>query len=114
MNNNPSESHEIFDQDTFTPAFIADLNQAKGLVLLQSPFMTVRRIDELKGAFKNCARRGVRVCVFAQEPSAWHSDAENRAQLEEAKQSLLSLGMHVTLRQNIHEKPSVSLLFKSA
>jgi hypothetical protein len=69
--------------------------------------MTVRRIDELKGAFKNCARRGVRICVFAQEPSAWHSDAENKAQLEEAKQSLLSLGMHVTLRQNIHEKLAV-------
>lgn len=88
----------IYDQDTFYPQFRKDVENARSLVLIQSPFLSVRRIRSLYSSLKKCVSRGVRVCVFSQKPF-------KRSEVFDAAADLLkSLGIHLNLIPNIHEK----------
>lgn len=105
------ETHRILTHETFLAEFIADLSQARGLVLIQSPFITVRRVEKLKPFLKDCLSRGIRVCVFGQLPKdkRGRSSAEDARidALESATTILRALGVHVTLVAQIHEKVAV-------
>lgn len=108
---NVDSTNEVVTHQTFLDCFIKDLSQARGLVLIQSPFITVRRLEKLRAALRNCIYRGVRVCVFGQLPK------EKRGQsaagdvrldaLESAASVLQSLKVHVSLVPRIHEKLAV-------
>lgn len=106
------ESHQVFYQDDFTFALIDDLNRARGLVLLQSPYLGVGRINFLRPALKNCSLRGVRVCVFARKPK--HDKHESQEQflekletIQAATHLLAGCGAHVNFRPQVHEKVAV-------
>lgn len=93
--------HSVYTQETFFSALKADLESAKGLVLLQSPFLRLKRIDTVQRALVQCVRRRVQICVFVQRP--WEEDAETTV----AANLLVSMGMHVTFLPEVHEKLAV-------
>lgn len=100
--------YKVFDHESFYPKLELDLKDSRFLVVIQSPFMTTRRINNLRPILANCIARGVRVCVFAQKIDEQYSKAEGFEQridaLEFASQRLLSIGVHVNLVKGIHEK----------
>lgn len=106
-----NDQHALFDQDSFTVAFSRDLGLARGLVLIQSPFVTIRRIDRLRVPLQSCIQRNVRVCVFVQQAIVREPGSEldrGRADsIQTAVQMLVSWGIHVTARHRIHEKLAV-------
>jgi hypothetical protein len=101
----------VFDEIEFYPEYGRDLRSAQALVLIQSPFLAPPRVEHLSPEIKSCVKRGVRICVFAQQPQDWDNpNKELNAQvkkLETAMQMLRACGAHVTLRPFIHEKLSV-------
>jgi DNA-binding XRE family transcriptional regulator len=103
------DTHKVFNQETFLQGFLSDLASARGLVLIQSPFVTVRRVDQLRPYILSCIRRGVRVCAFIQRTFA--SDAEpareRAAAVNSAVELLSSYGVHITTRDLIHEKLAI-------
>lgn len=102
------ESHTVFSHEDFTEAFKVDLQRAKARVLVQSPFLTIRRINELAKPIENCARRFVRVCVFAKRPADSALESEDDERYRRSTEYLLSsLGVHVTFRPDLHEKLAV-------
>lgn len=111
MIQNFSETHQVFNQDGFTSAFVADLQRARGLVLIQSPFLSPRRINELAAPLRSCVDRGVRVCVVAQSASEKPAIGEEQIHRAErfsiAQETLASLKIHLTFRSNVHEKLAV-------
>lgn len=98
----------IYDENTFYDAFELDLENAKGLVLIQSPFLRISKINKLRYQLERTIRRGVRICVFAQEPLGWqdHKKVSNPEMkpIEGAIELLQSLQIHTTLRKRIHQK----------
>lgn len=103
-------SHQAFNQDTFNVAFVSDLKRARASVIIQSPFLSPRRIRELAYSLKSCIKRKVRVCVIAQEPreAATHSSSELRSQVLQGARSMLSdLQIHLTFRPLVHEKLAI-------
>ncbi len=112
-----SSGHTIYTQDTFWARFIDDLRMAKALVLIQSPFLSDRRLNEISDILVSLISRGVTVCVFIQEPLYWRTwrtkDALSPEIIREIKATenrikrLQSLDVHVNLRSNIHEKLAV-------
>lgn len=98
----------VFDENDFYDAFKWDLKKTEGLLLIQSPFLAIRKINNLRPQLESLIDRGVRVCVFAQEPSGWkqHQQFSNPEMkpFEGAMELLTQLGVHVSLRPRIHEK----------
>ena len=103
---------QAFDQRTFYPAFAEELSHVSGLVLLQSAFFTWRGSERWVNHFKSLTNAGKRVCIFLQKPDGW--DERERCldpvqiakfkQLEAVVEMLLSTGVHVTIRNDSHEK----------
>lgn len=100
--------HTVYDHKNFYSKFESDLRNSRFLVLIQSPFMTVRRVNDLRPLFEECVARGVRICIFAQKiDNRFISKVEYEqrcSDLEHASQRLLTVGVHVNTVPKIHEK----------
>ena len=100
--------HEVFDHQNFYVKLDSDLRQARYLVVIQSPFITAKRVSSLKSILANCLFRKVRVCVFTQKiDHRYLSKEEYLERLETFKKvskSLISLGVHLNAVPKIHEK----------
>lgn len=53
----------LLDQDTFYKAFVRDMLHAKNEVVIESPFITTKRIEILLPTFSRLARKGVRIVI---------------------------------------------------
>ncbi len=56
-------SSSLFDQNTFYKIFMRDLKRARRIVVIESPFITKRRIDQLLPVFSKLQSRNVRIVV---------------------------------------------------
>ncbi len=57
------ERSSLYDQDTFHPAFLKDLCRAKQRVIIESPFITTRRISTLLPVFEKLRKRNVSIFI---------------------------------------------------
>ena len=74
MMNNSS----LFDNNTFYKAFERDLKHAKQSVIIESPFITRRRMEHLLPILKKLRRKGVRIVVNTRSPEE-HNEEIGRA-----------------------------------
>lgn len=66
MSNLPSSA--LYDNRNFYKAFEKDLKRAQRSVLIESPFITMRRMNELLPLFRKLRQRGTRVVVNTRNP----------------------------------------------
>lgn len=100
--------HKVYSDKNFYSKLEFDLRNSRHLVLIQSPFLAVRRINILRPLLEECVARGVKICVFTQQVEHRYFNQEEFEQkcsdLEYASQRLLSIGVHVNTLPGIHEK----------
>ncbi|MCA9806037.1 MAG: helix-turn-helix domain-containing protein [Cyanobacteria bacterium HKST-UBA02] len=100
--------HAVFDHKGFYPQLDQDFRKSRSLILIQSPFLTNRRINSLRSLLSDCVERGVRVCAFVRPiDSRFGSEIEYMDRcnsLDLGISNLNSIGVHVNLRPAIHEK----------
>lgn len=53
----------LFNQDTFYKAFVKDLNNARNIVIIESPFITKKRMAQLMPALRKLRLRDVRIVI---------------------------------------------------
>ena len=56
-------SSGLYNQDTFYNAFLKDLNLAKSEVIIESPFITAKRMNTLLPLLEKLISQGVKVIV---------------------------------------------------
>jgi hypothetical protein len=56
-------SSSLFNQDTFYKAFIKDLENANNIVIIESPFITKKRMTQLLPVLSKLRMRDVRIVV---------------------------------------------------
>ncbi len=98
-----------FNEKSFWPAFEKDLESAQSQVLIQSPFVSERRIKSLSDTLKKLADRKIRVCVFIQ-PARRKEDGVDDLEYQKYNRTLAQLkdlDVHVNLRSRIHSKLAV-------
>jgi transcriptional regulator with XRE-family HTH domain len=101
--------HDVYTHDNFYEKFEADLDNCKMLMLGQSAFIAYRRVRKLEGPIRRALSRGVRICLFAQQPEISEEqkpDAETRW-FSDGLQLLRSWKVHVTLKSKVHEKLAI-------
>ena len=95
-------SSRLYDQDSFYGAFKDDLKKAKSQVVIESPFISAKRMTVLLPVFRTRTRRGVQLVINRKPPH--EHEPEYRVQAEQAVARLLGLGVIVLFTGGHHRK----------
>src|ERR1035441_7334910 len=79
-------SSQLFDDRTFYPAFLKDLEGCERELTVECPFITRRRMQKLYPLFKKLSLRGVKIIINTRDPETHEYSMSMEA--EEAVASL--------------------------
>ena len=103
-NNSALLKSKLYDETTFYKAFIADLEKAKSDVLIESPFMTTRRVSLLLPTLIKLKKKGVGITINTRDPEEGDS---LRLDCHKALSLLLHEGIHVVFNESLHRKIAI-------
>ena len=92
----------IFDNTTFLPAYQNDLLTASREILIVSPFITRRRVSQMRPFLVAARERGVKVVVVTRPASDFRE--KDRASLKETLLLFDAAGVSVVFKSSIHQK----------
>ena len=95
----------LYSQDDFYLAFVNDLKKAKQQVIIESPFITTKRMNILLPILSQLAKCGVRVIVNTKPIDEHESGYQLQAQ--EAIGQMQELGILVLMTAGHHRKLAV-------
>jgi phosphatidylserine/phosphatidylglycerophosphate/cardiolipin synthase-like enzyme len=89
----------LLNQDSFYQVLVSDLVQARQEVIIESPFLSSRRLDHLLPILHKLAKRNVRVIINTKLPTEQDTDYRQQAELcilrlQEAGADVLFTGGH--------------------
>ena len=96
----------LFDQDTFYLRFIQDLEYCNSEVIIESPFITSRRLESMLPTFDRLRLRGVRIVINTKHPDE-HDDDYLHHEAQYAVDELLDLGVKVLFTGGHHRKLAI-------
>ncbi len=91
---------DLFDEKTFYPVFIADLEYCQTEVIIESPFITTERMRTLWPVFKKLVSRGIKVYIMTRDPNEHSQIYANQSEMEIRRfeevgiQTLICTGNH--------------------
>jgi len=92
----------VVTHEHFYPLLMTDIANAKGQVVIYSPFITQNRVTELQTAFLAAIERGVRVFVVTKTLS--DRGQREKATYRQLMTALEEWGVRVVPKQGMHEK----------
>lgn len=96
----------LFDEKTFYEQFMMDLRHCKKEVIIESPFITSRRMSSLMEIFQKLVDRKIKVYIFTRNPQDHKIDM--RLQAESVIRKLESIGVQVIIStDNSHRKLAI-------
>jgi len=108
-------SSQLFNEQTFYSQFKRDLSKAKREIIIESPFLTTRRVQFLCPELRGAIQRGVTVIVNTRDPQ--EHDDYLRLEAEQAIPALQAMGIKVLLTGRHHRKLAIidkTVLLKEA
>ena len=104
-NNSGLALSQLYDQDSFYDAFVRDLRRARLEVVIESPFLSPRRIDYLLPTLQMLVRHRVHVIINTKPPE--EQERDYRAQAEQCINILHAVGADVLYTGGHHRKLAV-------
>lgn len=98
-------SSRLYDQDSFYGVFIKDLNQANQQVIIESPFISPKRMLSLMSVFRSLRKRGVQVVINTKPPE--EHDCQYAAYATAAINQMQALGITVLFTVGHHRKLAI-------
>lgn len=95
----------LFDNNTFYKAFEQDLSRAKQSVIIESPFITSRRMEHLLPQLIKIRRKGVSVVINTRSPE--EHNQEYAVQAENAVAAMQDIGIKVLYTVKHHRKLAI-------
>lgn len=92
----------FFDQDTFYPAFISDLENCRQEVIIESPFITSKRMQTLWPIFNSLINRNIKIYVITRDPKEHSSKYEYQSETE--IQAMENSGIQVLICSGNHHR----------
>ena len=96
-------SSRLLNEETFYPALLKDLKRCKSEVIIECPFITIRRLDQMLPVLEKLKARKVRVVINTRDPQA-NDDEYRRSDSYDALSKLQHLGVHVLYANGHHRK----------
>ena len=107
---------QLFNEETFYPSFLKDLENCLGEVIIESPFITNRRINLMLPVLEKLKSRKVRVVINTRDPKR-HDNDYMCSEAYEALSDLQHLGVHVIYTDSHHRKLAIidrSILYEGS
>jgi phosphatidylserine/phosphatidylglycerophosphate/cardiolipin synthase-like enzyme len=98
-------SSMIYDQNTFYKAFMSDLYVCREELIIESPFITTKRMETLLPVFAKLRQRNIRIVINTRNPED-HED-NYREQALDAVASMQELGVEVFYTIGHHRKLAI-------
>ncbi len=93
----------LLNEETFYPAFLKDLKRCKSEIIVECPFITTRRLNQLLPTLEKLKSRKVRIVINTRDPQT-NDDEYRRTDTYEALSKLQHLGAHVLYTRSHHRK----------
>lgn len=101
-NENHLISSELHDETTFYSKFIKDLEKVKKEVIIESPYITCKRMQLLEPIFRRLIKRGVKVYIITRHPQEHTESLASQADFE--IYNFETMGVHVLLCAGNHHR----------
>ena len=98
-------NNNLYDQNSFYAAFIKDIKHSKKRVIIESPFITTKRINQLSPILSRLIRRGVAVVINTKPVEEQNALLRNMAYEGIAK--LQDIGVRVIVTAGHHRKLAI-------
>jgi phosphatidylserine/phosphatidylglycerophosphate/cardiolipin synthase-like enzyme len=95
----------LYNETDFYPAFLHDLSGATREVIIESPFISHKRMNALYPSFRAMAKRGVVIVINTRHPS--EHEADYAVQAYQAITELQVLGVNVLFTGGHHRKLAI-------
>jgi len=96
---------KLYDDKTFYPAFLKDLNNCGSELIIESPFITRRRLQYLLPTLQILKARKVRIIINTKDPHGL--DQERRDEAYRTVASLQHKGIQVIYTHGHHRKLAI-------
>lgn len=96
-------SSKLLDQDSFYPSFMKDLANCRSELIIESPFITKRRLAQLMPALRKLKERKVRIIVNTRDPHEYDEESRDD-EARHAVTALQRLGIQVLYTGGHHRK----------
>lgn len=96
----------LYDDSTFYARFAKDLNNCHGEVIIESPFITSRRLDLLMPSLQKLKSKHVRITINTRDPET-HDDETMRREARFALSKLQHIGINVLYTIGHHRKLAI-------
>ena len=73
---------DLYDELSFYPRFFKDIKRARKSILIESPYLTIRRAEQFVAVATKVSRKGVSIKVFTRYPG--HHTHRLRTEAERA------------------------------
>jgi len=93
---------KLYDEKSFYPAFIKDLESCKEEVIIESPYITASRMRMLRPVFEKLINKGVKIHIMTRDPKEHEMGME--IQSEEEIRYCEVLGIDVLLCVGNHHR----------
>ena len=97
---------QLFDETMFYRAFIEDLSHCSKEIIIESPFITAKRMNMLMPVLTDAVNKGVTIYVLTRDPREHTNMMEDEA--ESTIQQFENIGVHVFIcTGNDHRKLAI-------
>lgn len=96
----------LYDETTFYDKFEKDLRQCQQELIIESPFITGRRLRLLMPTLERLKKRNVRIVINTRDPET-HDDDYLQSEARRALSSLQYMGVHVLFTTKHHRKLAI-------
>ena len=97
-----SFSSQLHTEKTFYPAFLADLDNCREEVIIESPYITTERTSQFIPIFEKLLDKGIRIFIMTRDPKEHTLSME--AQSEEAIRTFEIMGVQTLLCVGNHHR----------
>jgi phosphatidylserine/phosphatidylglycerophosphate/cardiolipin synthase-like enzyme len=94
---------KLFNEDTFYPALTKDLKNCQSELLIECPFITNKRLNQLLPTLQKLKERKVRIVINTRDPHE-HDEGYHREDAHRAIASLQRMGVHILYTGGHHRK----------
>ncbi len=96
---------KLYNEETFYEAFVKDIKKAKSELVIESAYMTTRRVHYLISYLKELKKNRVRVIINTRNPE--EHDLYLREEARKCLSLLLEIGVQVIFSESLHRKTAI-------
>jgi HKD family nuclease len=100
-----SPASKLYDENSFYPALVKDIKKCRSELIIESAYMTSRRVHYLLPHLKELKKNRVRIVINTRNPE--EHDLYLREEARKCLALLLEIGVQVIFSESLHRKTAI-------